>query len=249
MALPSGHVPLERALSKLGLATRTEARRLIEAGRVRVAGATVRDPLLPVVPEQARIEIDGETVGAAQKVLIALNKPRGMVTTRHDPQGRPTVYDCLQGLDVHVVPVGRLDFATTGLLLLTNDTRLADRLTDPNTGVVRTYVATVRGRVQAEDLTRLQQGIEDGGQWLQAASVQLRKTSGKESLLWLQLTEGKNREVRRLCAAVGHPVTKLKRIAYGDVQLGDLAAGAWRHVPLTELGPIAAQERKPDRRG
>lgn len=249
MALPVAHVPLERALSKLGLATRTEARRLIEAGRVRVAGETVRDPQLPVVPERVRIEIDGEAVGAAQKILIALHKPRGMVTTRHDPQGRPTVYDCLQGLDAHVVPVGRLDFATTGLLLLTNDTRLADRLTDPVTGVVRTYMATVRGRVEPADLERLQHGIEDGGQLLQAAHVQLRKASGKESLLQLQLTEGKNREVRRLCAAIGHPVTKLKRIAYGEVQLGDLPTGAWRHVAPEELGPMSVPERKQDRRG
>lgn len=241
--IPRGHVVLERALSKLGAATRTEARRLIEAGRVTVDGVPARDPLLAVVPERAAIAIDGQPVHGAARVIVALHKPRGTVTTRRDPQGRPTVYGCLTGLETHVVPVGRLDFATSGLLLLTNDTRLADRLTDPDSGVVRTYVATVQGRVAPEELARLQQGIQDGGDWLQAADVDLRKASGKESVVILHLTEGRNREVRRLCAAIGHPVAKLKRIAYGPVQLGDLPAGAWRHVSEAELGPIVHRER------
>lgn len=236
MSLPPQNVPLERALSKLGIASRTQARQWIEAGRVSLGGTVVRDPLLPVVPERAAIAIDGKPVQAAARVVIALNKPRGVVTTRVDPQGRPTVYDLLIGLDAHVVPVGRLDFATTGLLLLTNDTRLADRLTDPRTGVVRTYVVTVRGRLTQEALAPLLVGLDDHGEHLQAAGVELRKASGKESLLIMRLTEGRNREVRRLCTAIGHPVTKLKRIAYGRVLLGDLAPGAWRHVTLAELG-------------
>jgi 23S rRNA pseudouridine2605 synthase len=246
VAIPRGHVVLERALSKLGAATRTEARRLIEAGRVTVDGVVVRDPQWPVVPERAKITIDSETIQTVTRIVVALHKPRGTVTTRRDPQGRPTVYDCLQGLDAHVVPVGRLDFATSGLLLLTNDTRLADRLTDPRTGVVRTYVATVQGRVEPDDLLKLEQGVEDEGEALQAMRASIRKASGKESVLILDLTEGRNREVRRLCAAIGHPVTRLKRIAYGPVQLGELPAGQWRMVPEAELGPIAMPERKRD---
>src|SRR5262245_56556977 len=126
-----GRVPLERALSKLGLASRTEARELIRTGRVAVDGGIETDPLRPVVPETICIEIDGHPVRRSQTLTVLLHKPRGVVTTRSDPQKRPTVYDCLEGLDAHVIPVGRLDAATSGLLLLTSDTRFADWVTDP----------------------------------------------------------------------------------------------------------------------
>lgn len=127
----TGLVPLERALSKLGLASRTEAREMIRTGRVAVEGRIETDPLREVVPETVRLEIDGLPAGRAEPLTILLHKPRGVVTTRSDPEGRPTVYSCLKGLDAHVVPVGRLDAATSGLLLLTNDTRFSDRITDP----------------------------------------------------------------------------------------------------------------------
>jgi 23S rRNA pseudouridine2605 synthase len=139
----SGRLYLERALSKLGLASRSEARELIRAGRVTVDGDTETDPLRVVVPERIRIEIDGRPVRRAEPRTVLLHKSRGAVTTRSDPEGRPTVYTCLEGLDAHVVPVGRLDAATSGLLLLTNDTRFADWVTDPRNEVPRVYVVTV----------------------------------------------------------------------------------------------------------
>jgi 23S rRNA pseudouridine2605 synthase len=233
--LKPGQVKLERALSKLGLASRTQARALILAGEVTVGGRVVRDPERAVVPETARIEIAGKTAEAAEPITIALNKPRGVVTTRADERGRPTVYELLGELGRHVVPVGRLDLATTGLLLMTNDTRLASWLTDPVTGVVRIYLAQVRGEVSHESLARLREGIVDRGERLGAVEASALKRSGRESLLKIELVTGKNREVRRLCAAIGHEVTRLKRIAYGPIELGTLQPGEWREISVKEL--------------
>lgn len=230
-----GQVSLERALSKLGLASRTEARSWVREGRVAVDGRAAVDPLQPVVPESARIEIDGRPAVRPRPCTILLHKPKGVVTTRSDPEGRPTIYTCLDGLAEHLVPVGRLDAATTGLLLLTNDTRFADWITDPAHGVPRVYLATARGELTDETARRLEEGIEDQGQQLAARTVTVRKRSGRETHLVLELTEGKNREIRRLLAAVGHEVTRLKRVSFGDLELGALGAGRWRDVSEDEL--------------
>jgi 23S rRNA pseudouridine2605 synthase len=231
----SGFVPLERALSKLGFASRSEARELIRSGRVTVEGRTETDPLRDVVPEQIRIGIDGRPVQKAEPLTILLHKPRGVVTTRSDLEGRPTVYSCLEGLDTHVVPVGRLDAATSGLLLLTNDTRFADWVTDPRNEVPRVYVVTVRGELSDETACRLEEGIEDAGEFLAARRIAIRKRSRRETHLIVELTEGKNREIRRLLAAAGHEVTRLKRVSFGGLELGELAVGKWRMVSADEL--------------
>jgi len=230
-----GFVPLERALSKLGLATRTEARNMIHAGRVAVDGRSETDPLREVVPERIQIEIDGRPAFRAEPMTVLLHKPRGVVTTRSDPEERPTVFDCLKGLEVHVVPVGRLDVATSGLLLLTNDTRFADWVTDPRNEVPRVYVVTVRGELADENARRLEEGIEDAGERLAARTVTIRKRSRRETHLIIELTEGKHREIRRLLASVGHEVTRLKRVSFGGLELGELAPGKWRAVSAEEL--------------
>lgn len=244
LGLPLGHVPLERALSKLGLATRTQARQWILEGRVSVDGCVQSDPLRPVVPERIRVALDGKDAEKPSEIkVLALHKPRGVLTTRVDPQGRTTVYDLLQGLGEHLVPIGRLDQATTGLLLLTNHTRLHDRLLDPRSAVVRVYVAVVQGRVEEQQLQVLRQGVRDQGELLQVEAAELRKASGRESTLVLTLTEGRNREVRRLCALLGHPVQKLKRVRYGPVELGELPAGQWRWVdPLPLLRAVGLEK-------
>jgi 23S rRNA pseudouridine2605 synthase len=208
---------------------------LIREGRVAVDGRPVLDPFHPVVPETARLEIDGRNAVRPRPRTLLLHKPRGVVTTRSDPQGRPTVYTCLEGLDAHVIPVGRLDAATTGLLLLTNDTRLADWITDPANAVPRLYLATVRGELPDATARRLEEGIEDAGEHLAARQVTIRKRSRRETHLVLELTEGKNREIRRLLAAGGHEVTRLKRVAFGELELGDLPPGGWREVTEEEL--------------
>ena len=221
-----GTVRLDRALSKLGLASRADARQLILDGRVTVHGRVVTDPSLELVPETARIAIDEVKAERPAWRAIAFHKPRGVVTTSSDPEGRETVYDVLGPVAEGLIAVGRLDMASTGLLLLTNDTQLANRLTDPANGVRRSYIVTVRGFVQDADAARMMKGIEK----LRAASVRIQKRSNRETHLAIELTEGKNREIRRMLAALGHEVTRLLRVAFGPIELGTLQPGEWREL-------------------
>ena len=235
MPLPRGHVSLARALSKRGLASRAEAERLIRDGRVRVDGRVVHDPTTAVVPERIAVAIDGSAVASPAPRTLLLHKPRGVLTTRDDPEGRRTVFDLVADAGVRVVPVGRLDQATTGLLLLTTDTQFAAWLTDPANAVERVYVVTVRGRVTPDAAARLETGRVVDGEPLRAAAVVLRKASGRESHLVVTLTEGRNREVRRLFADIGHEVTRLARVRFGGLELGSLAPGRWRDVTAEEI--------------
>lgn len=228
-------MPLERAVSKLGLASRTQARELITEGRITVDGVRVTNPAVMVVPERVTITIDGAAARPPRPLTIVLHKPRGVVTTRSDPEGRKTVFDLIGDVPAPVMPVGRLDLATSGLLILTNDTRFADWLTDPSSGVPRVYLVTVKGRVDDATSERLRNGIRVDGERLTAAAAEVRKASNRESHLVLTLTEGRNREVRRMLAATGHPVTRLRRVEYGGLALGTLAPGAWREVTSEEL--------------
>lgn len=229
-----GSVPLNRALSKLAIASRAEATRLVADGRVRVNGAVATDPAMPVVPERVTIAIDARDAARVGWRLILLNKPRGAVTTRRDPEGRPTVFDLVSGLQGHLVAVGRLDLATSGLILLTTDTRLADWLTDPANGVPRTYTVTVRGELGDDDVARSMSGVDSEGERLAADDVAVRKRSRRETHLVVRLHEGRNREVRRLFAAIGHEVTRLRRVAFGGLDLGTLPPGRWRQVSEDE---------------
>lgn len=222
---------LERALSKLGLASRRHARRLISDGAVTVNGRAVTDPLAAVVPERDAITVGGTPAQTHPWRTIAFNKPRGSVTTRRDPQGRTTVFDLLGEAGEGLVTVGRLDLATSGLLLLTTDTQLAERLTNPENGVVRRYVVTVRGRIGDDDVEVLRTGL----QGLRASSVTILKRSNRETHLIVELTEGKNREIRRLFGAVEREVTRLLRVAYGPIELGSLQPGQWRELSAAEF--------------
>jgi 23S rRNA pseudouridine2605 synthase len=217
-------VPLSRALSKLGILSRSQAIDAIRAGRVRVGGRVVRDEAALVVPERARLIVDGIAGRMPVWRTIVFHKPRGIVTTLRDPQGRPTVFDILGNAGRGLIAVGRLDLATSGLLLLTSDTRFADWITDPAHEVPRIYVVTVRGRVDAGDVADLT-----------GALTTLRKTSSRESHLLVELREGRNRQVRRMFAAIGHEVTKLKRVRLGGLDLGDLEPGQHRDILRAEL--------------
>jgi 23S rRNA pseudouridine2605 synthase len=217
-------VPLNRALSKLGILSRAQATDAIRAGRVKVDGHVVTDPATPVVPERVRIAVDGERRARAAWRTILLHKPRGVVTTRHDPQGRRTIYDVIGPAARGLIAVGRLDLATTGLLILTSDTRLADRITDPANAIPRVYLVTVRGRVTIEEAAALD-----------AASVIVRKGSARETHLVVELRRGRNREVRKLFESIGHEVTALKRVRFGGLELGTLTPGEWRELTRPEI--------------
>lgn len=219
-------VALERALSKLGLASRSEARQLIHDGRVTVNGRVVTDARTPVVPERAKIAVDGHidadarTARTRPRIVIAFHKPRGVMTTTKDPEGRETVFDVLRraGVSQRVLAVGRLDRASTGLLLFTDDPDLANQLTDPDSNIERVYSVTVRGLLSPEDAAAL------------PARVTVRKSSQRETHVMVTLLQGKNREIRRMFEAVGHEVSRLHRVSYGPISLDDLQPGQWRDV-------------------
>lgn len=229
--LAPGTVPLARALSKLALASRRDAIAWVLAGRVTVDGLVVTDPGRAVVPEVIRVAIDHADATPPPPRTIALHKPRGVVTTRRDPEGRPTVYGLIADAGPGLAPVGRLDLASSGLLICTTDSQLSAWLTDPANGVEREYIVTVRGRVTPDEVAVLGRGLADGGDWLQPLGLDVLKTSGRETRLRIRLAEGRNREIRRLMAAVGHEVTRLLRVRIGGLELGDLPAGAWRDIP------------------
>lgn len=234
-ALAPGTVPLARGLSKLALASRSVAVELVLAGRVRVDGVVVRDPGRLVVPEAIAVEIDGAEAAPPPWRTIALHKPRGVVTTRRDPQGRPTVYELIADAGPGLTPVGRLDLASSGLLLCTTDSQFAAWLTDPTHHVEREYIVMVRGRMTSDEAQILERGVEDRGEWLQPTRLEVLKASGRESRLRVVLEEGRNREIRRLLMAGGHHVTRLIRVRIGALELGDLPAGSWRDLSETVL--------------
>ena len=237
---PGGKVSLARALSKLGFCSRTQAERLVAEGRVQVGGKTVRDALLRIDPDRDRIVVDGERVVAERKVYVMLNKPRGLVTTRDDPEGRGTVYDCLEGLDLPFVsPVGRLDKASEGLLLMSNDTRWANGLLDPASHVAKTYHVQIFSTPDDAMVGRLRQGAVVDGELLTASSIALLRSGGRTAWLEIVLDEGRNRQIRRLLGAFDIEVLRLVRVAIGALQLGELAKGKARHLTAEELAMLA----------
>lgn len=228
-------VSLPRALSKLGLCSRTEAAALIEAGRVTVDDRPARSLSQRVDLRRARIAVDGHAVIAERPIYVMLNKPRGLVTTRRDPQERGTVYDCLPSDLPFLSPVGRLDKASEGLLFLTNDTRWAEYLLNPASAVPKTYHVKIDRIADPGFLEALRAPVMDNGELLGAAAVSLLRVGEKSSWIEVVLTEGRNRQVRRMMAAGGAGVLRLVRVAIGGIALGDLAKGAIRHLTPDEI--------------
>ena len=217
---------------------------------MQVNGKTVRDALLRIDPDRDRITVDGERVVAERKVYLMLNKPRGLVTTRDDPESRGTVYDCLEGLDLPFVsPVGRLDKASEGLLLMTNDTRWANGLLDPASHVAKTYHVQIAAVPDEEMLDRFRQGAVADGELLTASSITLLRSGGRTAWLEVVLDEGRNRQIRRLLGAFDIEVLRLVRVAIGGLQLGELAKGQARHLTSEEVAILAAPELRHPRAG
>jgi 23S rRNA pseudouridine2605 synthase len=221
-------VRLNAYLARAGVASRRKADELIKAGRVTVNGEPGQ--LNTFVQARDRVEVDGEPVSAQQLTYVLLHKPRGTVTTAHDPQGRPTVVE-LVDIPARVVPVGRLDADTTGALLLTNDGPLAHRLAHPRYGVEKVYEVDVEGRPDEEDLRALSEGVELEDGVTAPATVRCLAPDRLE----LTLHEGRNRQVKRMLEAVGHPVRRLHRSRYADLTLEGLEPGAWRELEPSEV--------------
>jgi 23S rRNA pseudouridine2605 synthase len=229
-------VSLARALSKLGYSSRTQAQALIKVGRVRVNGTWQKDEGTWVELGRDRIEVDRQLVTSKTKIYLMLNKPRGMVTTRSDEEGRATVYDCLKKAGLPwLSPVGRLDKASEGLLLFTNDTRWAAGILSPATHLDKVYHLQVDRLVDKELLLQMVEGIKtEGGELLRAKHVTLLRQGSRNSWLEVVLDEGRNRNIRRLLSSLGVNVLRLIRVAIGSLKLGNLGKGAFRHLTEEE---------------
>jgi len=246
---PTRRIGLARALSKLGYCSRSQAAELIRCGRVRLNGDVRRDPETPVRLERDRIVVDGHAIDPRQKVYLMMNKPRGVVTTASDEKGRETVYSVLEragGPLPWVAPVGRLDKASEGLLLLTNDSEWGARIAAPETHLEKTYHVQI-GTVADERLTR---AIETGvtskeGDLLRARQAQLLRAGEQNCWVEIILDEGRNRHIRRMLAALGIEVLRLVRVAIGPLQLGNLAKGTYRSLTSDEKLSVDRAMGKP----
>ncbi len=226
---------LERVLSKAGLGSRTEARKWIADGRVQVNGKPVRNPDQWIDMERDRVAFDGKPVRAAEKLYLLLYKPKGYITSYGDPEGRPTVYDLIQDLGQWVVPVGRLDQDTSGLLLMTNDTQFAERVMNPDHKVPKTYLVKASTPLSDEQLQMLRQGVTlSDGPTRPALVRRLDEGEGKGSIEMI-ITEGRNRQVRRMLEAVNSRVRKLVRTGIGPLRIEKLEIGKWRKLTAREV--------------
>lgn len=240
---------LERLISKAGLGSRTQAREWIRAGRVRVNGVVIVDPEAWFDAARDEIRLDGRKLELAQRRYLALHKPRGYVTTRSDPDGRPTVYELVEDCGAWVVPVGRLDLETSGLLLFTNDTQFAELVTNPESHVEKLYEVEAGPRLSDAALERLRRGVTLHDGPTRPARVERLGERGPRTRFTIAISEGRNRQVRRMVKEVGAKVERLVRRSIGPLELGDLARGAWRELEPREVAELAAAARATPVRG
>lgn len=234
---------IARVLSKRGLCSRTQAAEWVRAGRVSVSGRVVRDPEFPTALDQDDITLDGAPLGASTPIHLMLNKPRGLITTARDEQGRDTVYRCFDGAIVPlpwIAPVGRLDKASEGLLLFTNDPQWAARITDPETGPRKTYHVQIDCIPDTTLLSAWCEGVNAEGERLSAVSATLLRAGEKNAWVEIVLDEGRNRQIRRLLSAFGIGTLRLIRVAIGGLVLGALPKGQWRALEAEDLRRIDA---------
>jgi 23S rRNA pseudouridine2605 synthase len=230
---------LARVLSKLGVCSRTQAEALIRAGRVTVDGCVERDPERPTLAGEERIAIDGTHVEAVSRVYLVLNKPRGVIVSAADERNRETIYPLVASASARwLAPVGRLDKASEGLLLVTNDSAWAARVTDPHSAIAKTYHVQVSGIPDENTQQRMRDGVTDKDDVLAVRDVRVLRSGEKNAWLEIVLDEGRNRHIRRLLKALGHDVLRLVRVSIGPIELGSLAKGQWRELSDAELRAI-----------
>lgn len=226
---------INKYIAQSGFCSRRKADELIANGNVKINGAVLREPGYDVA-EGDRVEVNGRELSARQKPeYVLINKPLGMVTTVSDDKERLTVMDVVADIDARLFPVGRLDYNTSGALIMTNDGELAYRLTHPKHEIYKTYRARVAGILSNEKAARLRKGVDIGGFVTSPAKVSIIKGSGHSTIVEIAIHEGKNRQVRKMFAAVGNPVQELERIAIGDIRLGHLKAGHYRKLTREEI--------------
>jgi 23S rRNA pseudouridine2605 synthase len=229
---------LERVLSKAGLGSRTEARKWIAAGRVQVNGRKVTDPDHWMDLQRDRVSFDGRPLREVRRVYLLLYKPKGYLTTYRDPQGRPTIYDLLPDRDRYLFPVGRLDLDTSGLLILTNDSAFAERLTNPDYKVPKTYLVKASTNLTDAQLDELRRGVALRDGPTRQARVERIRESGGKTVFEITIAEGRNRQVRRMVEALDAKVLKLVRVAIGGIRIGELQIGKARELTLREVADL-----------
>lgn len=227
---------LQKVMAEFGVASRRKSEELIAAGRVKVNGCTVTEPGTKVDKEKDVIEVNGKIIkGPDRKVYILLNKPVGYITSAKDQFGRPTVLDLVKGTGVRVFPIGRLDYDTEGLLLLTNDGELTYRITHPKHNIDKTYRALIKGEADERDIKAFAEGIAVEDYVASPAKLEIIRYSKGNSVVEITIHEGRNRQVRKMCSAIGHEVIRLKRIRIGNLGLGSLKTGEWRYLSDAEI--------------
>ncbi|UJR81180.1 pseudouridine synthase [Sandaracinus amylolyticus] len=240
---------LQKILAHAGVASRRAAEGLIASGHVRVNGRVVTEIGSSADPRKDKIEVDGKRVVLEKPAYFVLHKPRGVVSTLSDPEGRPHLGQYLAQLGARVYPVGRLDFHTSGVLLVTNDGELTDALLHPRKDVPKIYVAKLRGHVHVEDLDRLRNGVVlDDGHKTKPAEVFVLREEDRNTWVQITLYEGKNRQIHRMGDAVGHPVLRLARVSFAGITAEGLRPGQWRELDARELEKLKKQYITPARR-
>jgi pseudouridine synthase len=229
---------LERVLSKAGVGSRTEARGWIAAGRVTVNGKVARDPDQWIDMERDRVRFDDKPLEVRQRLYVLLYKPTGYLTTYKDRDGRPTVYDLVADVGTFLSPVGRLDLDTSGLLLMTNDNQLAERVTNPESHVPKTYLVKASAVLSDEQLQQLRDGVELSDGPTRPAAVRRVRDSARYTHFEITLTEGRNRQVRRMVEALGARVLQLVRVRIGPIAIGTLPIGRWRLLTPAEVAAL-----------
>lgn len=229
-------IRLQKYMAQCGVASRRKCEEMIKSGQVTINGEVVRDMGVKIDPSHDRVFVNGKRISLEENyVYIMLNKPRGYITTVKDQYNRPTVMDLVKDISERIYPIGRLDYESEGLLLLTNDGNIAFHLTHPRHQIDKEYVVRVEGCPSSEDIDKLRNGIDIGGFITSPAQVDLIRKNKQTSLIRITIKEGKNRQVRRMFDAIGHPVIYLKRIRIGNIKLGNLELGKWRYLTNKEL--------------
>jgi len=227
---------LQKVMAEYGVASRRKSEEIIYAGRVKVNGRLVTEPGLKIDKERDVIEVDGNIIKSPEKkIYILLNKPSGYITSVKDQFGRPTVLDLLKEISTRVFPIGRLDYDTEGLLILTNDGELTYKITHPRHSIDKTYRALVRGEVNGDDIKIFERGMAIEDYVTAPAKMEIVRYSKGNSVIDITIHEGRNRQVRKMCSAIGHDVIRLRRIKIGDIGLGGLKTGEWRYLKDSEI--------------
>ncbi|MDP4119157.1 MAG: pseudouridine synthase [Bacillota bacterium] len=227
---------LQKYIAESGITSRRKAEELIRHGRVKVNGKTVTEMGEKVDAEIDTVEVDGITISPeTKKFYIMLNKPAGYITTTSDDFNRPTVMELTKDIPSRIYPVGRLDYDTQGLLIMSNDGDFANEIMHPSNKLKKTYLVCIKGMITPEEIRRLKSGVDIGDYFTRPAEVELIGATERESNIKIIISEGKKRQVRRMCESVGHIVLRLKRVQIGNVMLGNLPEGKWRHLRQAEI--------------